>query len=126
MASSPGYVPFTNRSTAETVVIVRTDTAPSHPSEERVVRQYDVDEHMLSVDQLMERYTTSPSFGLSSQHATELLNRLGPNALSPPETDSEWIKFLRQFTSPLMVRSPSSKELHLRLFIALALHWHIF
>lgn len=112
--SSPNYVPFTNEPSASTAqpqqaftatlspesVIVRVDPAVDSGS-----KQYDVDEHMLSIDQLAERYNSSPSFGLSSQHAAELLGKLGPNQLSPPKTDSELIKFLRQFTNPLMVRT---------------------
>lgn len=36
------------------------------------------------------------SKGLSSSHAKEILERDGPNALTPPPTTPEWIKFCKQ------------------------------
>jgi len=34
--------------------------------------------------------------GLTSQRAREVLERDGPNQLSPPKTIPEWVKFCRQ------------------------------
>ncbi len=34
--------------------------------------------------------------GLTDAKAAEVLNRDGPNALSPPKTTPEWVKFCKQ------------------------------
>ena len=34
--------------------------------------------------------------GLTNEKAAEILARDGPNALSPPKTTPEWVKFCRQ------------------------------
>lgn len=44
------------------------------------------------------------SFGLSTQQALESLEKHGPNAFTPPNTQPEWLRFLLQFTDPFMVR----------------------
>lgn len=37
--------------------------------------------------------------GLTSGKAAEILARDGPNALTPPPTTPEWVKFCKQVTS---------------------------
>jgi len=67
-------------------------------------------EHMYPLDVLAEKYEThidvedpNKSQGLGSQKAAELLERYGPNVLTPPPSIPKWLLFLLQFTNLLMV-----------------------
>lgn len=46
--------------------------------------------------QLFKIYVFSPYKGLTSAKAAEILARDGPNALTPPPTTPEWVKFCKQ------------------------------
>ncbi|XP_026513695.1 potassium-transporting ATPase alpha chain 2 isoform X2 [Terrapene carolina triunguis] len=59
-------------------------------------KELDLDDHKLSKEALEEKYTTSISKGLTSARAAEILARDGPNALTPPKSTPEIIKFLKQ------------------------------
>uniref|UniRef100_A0A0K0EHT4 Sodium/potassium-transporting ATPase subunit alpha n=1 Tax=Strongyloides stercoralis TaxID=6248 RepID=A0A0K0EHT4_STRER len=54
-----------------------------------------MDEHQIPLEDLAKRYNTSLDKGLTSSTAAEYLARDGPNALSPPKTTPEWIKFCK-------------------------------
>uniref|UniRef100_H2XY07 Sodium/potassium-transporting ATPase subunit alpha n=2 Tax=Ciona intestinalis TaxID=7719 RepID=H2XY07_CIOIN len=54
-----------------------------------------LDEHKISLEELCERVKTDPVNGLTSSQAAEFLERDGPNALTPPKTTPEWIKFCK-------------------------------
>lgn len=78
------------------------------PVEER--RKYDVDEHLMTVEQVAEKYglalnpaNLQASGGLTAEQVAQAKARFGPNALTPPAEKPEWLKFLLQFTNPLMV-----------------------
>ncbi|CAN8195164.1 unnamed protein product [Coccothraustes coccothraustes] len=55
-----------------------------------------MDDHKLSLDELHRKYGTDLNRGLTPARAAEILARDGPNALTPPPTTPEWIKFCRQ------------------------------
>lgn len=55
-----------------------------------------MDEHKIPLTELVARLSTSIEVGLTSAKAKEFLLRDGPNALTPPKTTPEWIKFCRQ------------------------------
>nr|ACH45359.1 putative ATPase Na+/K+ transporting alpha 1 polypeptide variant 2 [Taeniopygia guttata] len=55
-----------------------------------------MDDHKLSLDELHRKYGTDLSRGLTTARAAEILARDGPNALTPPPTTPEWVKFCRQ------------------------------
>ncbi|NXY64430.1 AT1A1 ATPase, partial [Callaeas wilsoni] len=55
-----------------------------------------MDDHKLSLDELHRKYGTDLSRGLTPARAAEILARDGPNALTPPPTTPEWVKFCRQ------------------------------
>ena len=56
-----------------------------------------MDEHRIPFAELYARYgITNPDFGHSSAKAMEILERDGPNALTPPKTTPKWIKFCKQ------------------------------
>ncbi|XP_037585588.1 sodium/potassium-transporting ATPase subunit alpha-2 [Cebus imitator] len=55
-----------------------------------------MDDHKLSLDELGRKYQVDLSKGLTNQRAQDILARDGPNALTPPPTTPEWVKFCRQ------------------------------
>ncbi|VDD78681.1 unnamed protein product [Mesocestoides corti] len=54
-----------------------------------------MDEHQISLDELYARLGTNPETGLTSEQAKTRLDRDGPNALTPPKTTPEWVKFCK-------------------------------
>ncbi|GCB81746.1 hypothetical protein scyTo_0021878, partial [Scyliorhinus torazame] len=54
------------------------------------------EDHKLSLDELSRKYGTDLTRGLTSARAAEVLALEGPNALTPPPTTPEWVKFCRQ------------------------------
>uniref|UniRef100_A0A8C5EJG9 Sodium/potassium-transporting ATPase subunit alpha n=1 Tax=Gouania willdenowi TaxID=441366 RepID=A0A8C5EJG9_GOUWI len=54
------------------------------------------DDHKITLDDLGKRYGVDLTRGLTNARAVEILARDGPNALTPPPTTPEWVKFCRQ------------------------------
>ncbi|XP_025026535.1 potassium-transporting ATPase alpha chain 2 [Python bivittatus] len=63
---------------------------------EELKKELDLDDHKLSIQELEEKYGTSIIKGHTSARAAEILARDGPNALTPPKSTPEIIKFLKQ------------------------------
>ncbi|KAJ0009455.1 hypothetical protein NQD34_001157 [Periophthalmus magnuspinnatus] len=59
-------------------------------------KEVDMDDHKLTLDELNRKYSTDLTNGLTSAKAAENLARDGPNALTPPPTTPEWVKFCKQ------------------------------
>ncbi|XP_028427653.1 sodium/potassium-transporting ATPase subunit alpha-1-like [Perca flavescens] len=59
-------------------------------------KEVDLDDHKLTLDELQRKYGTDLTRGLSNGRAKEILTRDGPNALTPPPTTPEWVKFCKQ------------------------------
>uniref|UniRef100_A0A803YAW0 Sodium/potassium-transporting ATPase subunit alpha n=1 Tax=Meleagris gallopavo TaxID=9103 RepID=A0A803YAW0_MELGA len=59
-------------------------------------KEVNLDDHKLSLDELGRKYQVDLSRGLSNARAAEVLAQDGPNALTPPPTTPEWVKFCRQ------------------------------
>ncbi|EGD78059.1 hydrogen/potassium-exchanging ATPase 4A [Salpingoeca rosetta] len=58
-----------------------------------------MDEHQVPVEELMARFNLKDlEQGLTETRAAQTLADEGPNALTPPPTTPEWVKFLRQMT----------------------------
>ncbi|XP_019397242.1 PREDICTED: sodium/potassium-transporting ATPase subunit alpha-3 [Crocodylus porosus] len=53
-------------------------------------------EHKMSIEEVCRKYNTDCVQGLTHSKAAEILARDGPNALTPPPTTPEWVKFCRQ------------------------------
>ncbi|KTF94441.1 hypothetical protein cypCar_00027006, partial [Cyprinus carpio] len=53
-------------------------------------------EHKMSVEEVCRKFQTDIVQGLTNAKAREFLARDGPNALTPPPTTPEWVKFCRQ------------------------------
>ena len=52
-------------------------------------------DHRLTPEELYKKYQCNPETGLTSAQAKANLERDGPNALTPPPTTPEWIKFMK-------------------------------
>ncbi|MED6283136.1 Sodium/potassium-transporting ATPase subunit alpha-2 [Characodon lateralis] len=63
---------------------------------EELKKEVALDDHKISMDELEKRYGVDLTRGLTDARAAEILARDGPNALTPPPTTPEWVKFCRQ------------------------------
>merc|ERR1712226_91212 len=54
------------------------------------------DEHKVPMAEIVERFGTNLETGLTPEKAKQVLERDGPNELSPPKTTPEWVKFCKQ------------------------------
>uniref|UniRef100_A0A671V554 Sodium/potassium-transporting ATPase subunit alpha n=1 Tax=Sparus aurata TaxID=8175 RepID=A0A671V554_SPAAU len=59
-------------------------------------KEVSLDDHKIALDDLGKRYGVDLTQGLTNARAVEILARDGPNALTPPPTTPEWVKFCRQ------------------------------
>ncbi|CAF0832605.1 unnamed protein product [Adineta steineri] len=62
---------------------------------ENLKKEVTIEEHKLTLDELVERFQTNIEQGLTTQKAAELLEKNGPNALTPPPQTPEWVKFCK-------------------------------
>ena len=58
-------------------------------------QELELDEHKVDVDVLVKRYTTNLERGLTTAQAKINYETYGPNALTPPPTTPEWVKFCK-------------------------------
>ena len=58
-------------------------------------KELEVSDHRLTPEELYKKYQCNPDTGLTSAQAKANLERDGPNALTPPPTTPEWIKFCK-------------------------------
>ncbi|XP_068732023.1 sodium/potassium-transporting ATPase subunit alpha-3-like isoform X1 [Montipora capricornis] len=63
---------------------------------EELKKELEIDWHTISLEEVLTRLETSVETGLSKEKAEEVLKRDGPNALTPPPTTPEWVKFCKQ------------------------------
>nr|QBF51208.1 Na+/K+-ATPase alpha-subunit 1c1 [Heteropneustes fossilis] len=59
-------------------------------------KEVDLDDHRLTLEDLNRKYGTDLTRGLTTDRAKEIFARDGPNALTPPPTTPEWVKFCKQ------------------------------
>uniref|UniRef100_A0A183CQW3 Cation_ATPase_N domain-containing protein n=1 Tax=Globodera pallida TaxID=36090 RepID=A0A183CQW3_GLOPA len=62
---------------------------------EELKKEMKMDEHRIPLSDLCNLYETDLEKGMTSTHADFVLARDGPNALSPPRTTPEWVKFCK-------------------------------
>ena len=55
-------------------------------------QELELDVHTVEVDELYKRFSSKPT-GLTSDQAKKNLEEYGLNALTPPPTTPEWVKF---------------------------------
>ncbi|CAJ0581989.1 unnamed protein product, partial [Mesorhabditis spiculigera] len=58
-------------------------------------QEVSMDEHTIPLEELASRLRTNVDTGLTREAAKTKLEQDGPNALSPPKTTPEWIKFCK-------------------------------
>ena len=58
-------------------------------------KELEVCDHKLSPEELYKKYNVNPETGLTAAQAKANIERDGPNALTPPPTTPEWVKFLK-------------------------------
>jgi sodium/potassium-transporting ATPase subunit alpha len=63
---------------------------------EDLKRDLALDVHRIPIFELMERYNTNVSYGLTRRQAADNVRTYGPNALTPPPKTPKWIKFFQQ------------------------------
>merc|ERR1711910_311210 len=56
-------------------------------------QELEIDVHKVSLDVLCKRFDTDLNRGLSESQAKANYEQYGPNALTPPPTTPEWVKF---------------------------------
>ena len=62
-------------------------------------QELELDVHKVTVDELCKRFNTDLNKGLTLAAAKEGLEKYGPNALTPPPTTPEWVKFCKNLFS---------------------------
>merc|ERR1711892_1006193 len=62
-------------------------------------QELEIDVHKVSVDELLKRFNTEVKRGLTTEQAEKNLLEYGANALTPPPTTPEWIKFCQNLFS---------------------------
>merc|ERR1712180_334012 len=70
-------------------------TAPKAKNLESLKQELDVDVHKVSVDELCKRFGTNITVGLTDELVEAGIKEHGPNALTPPPTVPEWVKFCK-------------------------------
>lgn len=63
---------------------------------EELKKEVHLDDHKLSLEELSRKYQVDLSKGLTKAQAAQILEKYGPNALTPPRTTPKWVKFCRQ------------------------------
>ena len=56
-------------------------------------QELELDVHKVAPDELCKRFGTDINRGLTDSRAKENYDQYGPNALTPPPTTPEWVKF---------------------------------
>merc|ERR1712198_198901 len=62
-------------------------------------QELEIDVHKIAADELLKRFGTNLENGLTAAQAKAGLEEHGPNALTPPPTTPEWIKFCKNLFS---------------------------
>jgi len=60
---------------------------------EGLKQELELDIHKIDVEELLTRFNSNLVNGLTKRQATENLGKYGKNALTPPPTTPEWVKF---------------------------------
>ncbi|CAH1262541.1 sodium/potassium-transporting ATPase subunit alpha-3-like isoform X1 [Branchiostoma lanceolatum] len=63
---------------------------------EDLKQEMEIDDHKIPLEELCARYSTDTEVGLTRAMAQEVLERDGPNCLTPPPRTPEWVKFCKQ------------------------------
>jgi len=69
--------------------------APKKQNLNELKQELEIDVHKVTVDELCKRWKTNVENGLTDAQHLKGLAEHGPNALTPPPTTPEWVKFCR-------------------------------
>ena len=58
-----------------------------------------MNDHKMKLDELVKQYETHIDNGLTTAKHKELLEKYGPNKLTPPKQTPEWVKLFKQMTN---------------------------
>merc|ERR1712112_114865 len=70
-------------------------TAPKAKNIESLKQELDLDVHKVALEELLRRFNSNKDNGLSSTQAKANIEKYGPNALTPPPTTPELVKFYK-------------------------------
>eukprot|EP00122_Pirum_gemmata_P015596 Pgem_evm1s14583 len=73
---------------------------PSEKAQQNIKHEIEMDDHLISMDELCARYDTSEEDGLSNDQAAKLLEKYGENKLTPPKQKPWWVKLLLEMVTP--------------------------
>ena len=62
-------------------------------------QELELDVHKVSLDELCKRFHTNLDAGLTTNQSKTNFEEYGPNALTPPPTTPEWVKFCKNLFS---------------------------
>ena len=62
-------------------------------------QELELDVHKVPIDELCKRFSTNLTTGLTPAQAKINYDTYGPNALTPPPTTPEWVKFCKNLFS---------------------------
>ena len=62
-------------------------------------QELELDVHVVEASELCERFSTNLDKGLTTEQAKKNIEEYGPNALTPPKTTPEWVKFCKNLFS---------------------------
>lgn len=62
---------------------------------EKLKEEVTIDEHKITLEEVVARFETNIEQGHTTEKARELLEKNGPNALTPPAEIPEWVKFCK-------------------------------
>lgn len=94
LAAEPAAEPAKEQSKKELKELSRQDSKAEKKND--ALAAIEMDEHQLEIDEVVTRYETSLTDGLTSAKAQANLERDGPNAMTPPKKTPEWVKLAIQ------------------------------
>ncbi len=68
---------------------------PQDPEAQEKAKEMDINEHMMELPEVCNKFSTDPQNGLSEGQISSIRDKYGYNELTPPEKTPAWIKFLK-------------------------------
>ena len=95
--NSKAQVPYNRRKSSLIREDVKKNVGSSKINE--LKKEIYTEEHKVNLDKLLAEFKTDAELGLTQTKAEVLLERNGPNKLTPPKEIPEWVKYLKQMTN---------------------------
>mgnify|MGYP001408653425 CR=1 FL=1 len=65
-------------------------------NDENIVKEIEMDEHIVTLEELYQRYGVNPEKGLDGSRVEEMREKYGKNELTPPKKTPAWLLFLKE------------------------------